>query len=63
MEQQDKLEKGKPGRKPGKDNKIPLTVYVEQSVISKIGGGWLMTGRDKAKQEAVKAIYELAKQE
>lgn len=51
--------KGKAGRKPGTDNKIPLTIYIEQSVISKIGEGWLLTGKDKAKQEAAKAIYAL----
>jgi len=53
-------EKKRAGRKPGKDNKMPITLYIEQSVISKIGKGWIITGKDKAREEAVKAIYELA---
>jgi hypothetical protein len=51
------IEKKKPGRKPGKDNKVPLTIYVEQSVLLKIGEGWLLTGKDKAREEALKAVY------
>lgn len=53
-------QKNKPGRKPGKDNKIPITIYIEQSVISKIGAGWIITGKDKAREEAVKAVYSLS---
>jgi len=54
-----KIEKKKPGRKPGKDNKVPLTIYVEQSILFKIGNGCLLTGRDKAREEALKVVYKL----
>ncbi len=59
MEEQN--ERGKPGRKPIDDKKIPITVYIEESVISEIGSGWLITGKDTARNLASRAIYEFHK--
>ena len=52
--------KKKAGRKPGKDNKMPLTIYIEQSVIKNIGNGILDDGKDKAREAASQCIYELS---
>jgi hypothetical protein len=54
---EDKNERGKPGRKPVEDKKIPITVYIEESVITNLGGGWLISGKDKARSIASDAIY------
>ena len=55
MEEQN--ERGKPGRKPIDDKKIPITVYIEESVISTLGDGWLITGKDIARAAATTGIY------
>ena len=49
--------KSKAGRKPVNDKKMPLTIYVEESVITNLGGGWLITGKDIARSVATNAIY------
>ncbi len=59
--QQKTIEKGRPGRKPGKDNKIPVTIYIEQSVIERLGKGFIISGKDKARAVAVDSIYEAHK--
>lgn len=51
--------KKKAGRKPGKDNKMPLTIYIEQSVVSYIGEGSIEQGKDRARDVAVQSVYEL----
>ena len=51
--------KKKAGRKPGKDNKMPLTIYIEQSVIASIGDGKVEEGKDRAREAAVRAVYTL----
>lgn len=48
----------KPGRKPVDDKKIPLTIYINESVISDLGNGMFITGKDKAKAIARAAVYE-----
>lgn len=53
-------QKGKPGRKPGTDNKVPVTIYVEESILSKLGNGFLITGKDKARHVALNAVYATA---
>lgn len=50
--------KKKAGRKPGKDNKLPLTIYIEQSVITAIGGGKIDEGKDVARDVATKSVYD-----
>ncbi len=56
MENKDR--KSSAGRKPISDKKIPLTIYIEESVIISLGGGWLITGKDVARSVAVNAVYE-----
>ena len=52
------VNKKKAGRKPGKDNKIPLTIYIEQSVVINIGDGKIDEGRDKAREVASQSVYD-----
>jgi hypothetical protein len=42
--------RAKAGRKPIEDKKVPLTIYVRQSVIERVGG------KDEAKQIATDAV-------
>lgn len=58
---QDEIKRSKPGRKPSEDKKIGITVYIEESVLTRLGGGFLITGKDKARTSASAAIYELDK--
>ncbi len=51
--------KKKAGRKPGKDNKMPLTIYIEQSVVSYIGEGSIEQGKDMARDVAAQSVYDL----
>jgi hypothetical protein len=51
-------QKGRPGRKPGTDNKIPVTIYIPESGIKKAGEGWLITGRDRIREVALRAANE-----
>lgn len=51
--------KKRAGRRPGKDNKLPLTIYIEQSVIVEIGNGDIDDGKDKAREVAAQSVYEL----
>lgn len=51
--------KKRAGRKPGKDNKLPLTIYIEQSVVADIGGGDIDEGKDKAREAAAQCVYDL----
>lgn len=47
------------GRKAGKDNKIPITFYVEKSVLVSIGGGDADAGKDGAREAATQRVYQL----
>ena len=55
MEKQDR--KSNAGRKPLNDKKMPLTIYVEESVITGLGNGWLISGKDVARSVATNAVY------
>lgn len=57
-----KTQRGKPGRKPGKDNKIPITIYIEGSVINSLGDGFLLKGKDLARGVATGAVYQHLKE-
>lgn len=61
MENKEQTIEVRRGRKPGKDNKVPLTVYVEESVVTRIGNGFLISGKDKAREVALAAIYDFDK--
>jgi hypothetical protein len=51
-------QKGKPGRKPGTDNKVPLTIYLPESGIKKAGDGWLTIGKDRIREVVLRAANE-----
>ena len=51
----------KRGRKPGTDNKVPVTIYIEQSVLTRLGKGFLISGKDVARNVATNSIYEYDK--
>jgi len=43
------------GRKPVKDKAVPLTIYIQQSIIDKCGG------KEQSKEYAISYLYSLAK--
>ena len=51
--------KSKVGRKPGTDNKLAVTVYVQESVLTNLGKGFLISGKERAREAALQAIYNL----
>lgn len=52
------VKRAKPGRKPGSDNKIPLTIYVEKSRVEKAGKGNLIYGKEIIKTEMNNFVLE-----
>ncbi len=59
----EKNNRQKPGRKVVTDKAIPITVYIKESVVERLGDGDNFVGKDKARSLAIAAISEFDEKE